>query len=56
MDHTEQYLQTTQNKFNNIYKPYRTSLSISTNHTEQIQQYTCSVWFVDIVELVLYGL
>jgi hypothetical protein len=27
------------NKFNNIYKPYRTSSTISTNHTEQVQQY-----------------
>jgi uncharacterized protein YsxB (DUF464 family) len=41
-NHTEQfqqYLQTIQNKFNNIYKPYRTSLTISTNQTEQVQQY-----------------
>jgi uncharacterized protein YsxB (DUF464 family) len=41
-NHTEQvqqYLQTIQNKFYNIYKPHTTSSTISTNHTEQAQQY-----------------
>jgi uncharacterized protein YsxB (DUF464 family) len=38
-EQVQKYLQTIKNKFNNIYKPYRTSSTISTNHTEQVQQY-----------------
>jgi hypothetical protein len=42
-----------------IYKPYRTSLTISTDHTEQVQQYlqTIKNKFNNIYKpYVLYGL
>ena len=35
-EQVQKYLQTIKNKFNNIYKPYTTSSTISTDHTEQV--------------------